>query len=157
MTITSNPTIVVGIDGSPASLIALRWALSEAVATKAEVDVVHCSQPQNLRDVAFGSNHELHNGSMIMLDNEVAAALRDLPNPPTVSKTSVSGRPTTVLAERARGARLLVLGAHGHTVLRDVVFGQVEAFSRKHADCPVVVVGLDGQSTRYEPAHSSIG
>ncbi len=142
---TSNTKfIVVGIDGSDASLTALRWAIREGAATGARVDVVHAWHAQNTRDIAFGSPHELATGSACMLQNEVAAAMVGLPVVPEVTESSVHGRPASVLVDKARGARMLVLGAHGRTGLMDVVFGQVAATSRKHADCQVVIVHADG-------------
>jgi len=132
--------IVVGIDGSPESLSALRWTLNEAVSTNSTVEAVHCWQPHTIPDVIFGSPTELHRGSICMLRNEVQAALTEMPEKPEVQETSVHGRPAHVLLERASGARLLVLGAHGHTALHDVSFGRVATSCLRHAGCPVVIV-----------------
>ncbi len=145
--------IVVGLDGSTASLAALRWAIRKGAATGSRVDVVHAWHAQTSRDIAFGSDHELERGSVCMLQNEVNAALADLSadtEPPTVDQVTQSsrhGRPAAVLAERAVGARLLVLGAHEHTDLHDRVFGRVATIVGRHVDCPVVVVGADGAVT----------
>lgn len=151
MSTNTAPQIVVGLDGSAASLIALRWALAEGVRTGADVEVVHCWHPQSLRDIAFGSRHELHNASLCMLDNEVRTALKSMTAAPTIRQSSIEGRPSTVLLEHSRGADLLVLGSHGQTTMHDVTFGQVAVNCRRHMKCPMVVVGLDGNITRYEP------
>ncbi|MET0863066.1 MAG: universal stress protein [Nakamurella sp.] len=137
------PHIVVGIDGSVESLAALRWALHEAAATGGSAEVVHCWQPHQVSDILFGSPEELHRGSVCMLQNEVAAALRALPRPPHVTKTSRRGRPTPVLIDIASGATMLVLGSHGHTDLHDLTHGKVAAGCLKRAGCPVVIVGRD--------------
>jgi nucleotide-binding universal stress UspA family protein len=137
------PHIVVGIDGSVESLAALRWALREAAITSGTAEVVHCWQAHQVSDVLFGSPDELHRGSMCMLQNEVAAALRTLARPPHVTQTSRRGRPAAVLTDIATGATMLVLGAHGHTDLRDLAHGKVAASCLKHAGCPVVIVGRD--------------
>jgi nucleotide-binding universal stress UspA family protein len=136
--------IVVGIDGSPESLSALRWALNEAASTNATLEAVHCWQPHTIPDVIFGSPEEMHRGSVCMLRNEVQAALIDISEPPIVEETSVHGRPAHVLLERASRARLLVLGAHGHTDLHDVAFCRVTTSCLRHAACPVVVVDRTG-------------
>jgi nucleotide-binding universal stress UspA family protein len=152
MTENHTPSIVVGIDGSKQSLAALRWALREGVSRTAAVEVVHCWQPQTLTDLAFGTPRELSRGSLCMLDGEVAAALSEMTVKPVVVQTSIHGRPATALLNRATHAQLLVLGSHGQTGLRDVVFGKVEASCTKHAGCPVVVVDAnDDAVTRGDP------
>jgi nucleotide-binding universal stress UspA family protein len=150
MTATNPLSVIVGLDGAPASLIALRLALSEAAISGASVEVVHCWHAQGLRDIAFGSTHELHNASICMLDNEVRAALEETVGTVTVTQTSVNGRPAAILLDHAKNADLLVLGAHSHTTLRDAAFGHVAASCRKHSLCPVVIVEVDGSSTRHE-------
>lgn len=131
-----GPPIVVGINGSDRSLAALRWALGEAEMRGAPVRVVHC-RPRH----PFGGRRRIaeRRGSICMLDNEVAAALRDVPTVVTVDPVSVAGRPASALVDAASDARLLVIGGdakgeqgetHGHTV-RDCL---------RHATCPVVVI-----------------
>jgi nucleotide-binding universal stress UspA family protein len=141
--------IVVGIDGSAESLAALRWALKEGVTVGSTVEVVHCYLPETLTDFGFGTPHELHAASSIMLDNEVAAALREMPEQPTVRTLSLPGGPTKSLLERAKNASLLVLGVHGHTALRDLILGRVGQTCLRRASCPVVVVALDQTFARH--------
>jgi nucleotide-binding universal stress UspA family protein len=100
--------IVVGIDGSTASLAALRWALKEGVARDAAVEVVHCYLPQTLTDLGFSTPHELHTASAIMVDNEVSAALREMSEVPQVHQCSDSGGPAKVLLEKAANQVMLV-------------------------------------------------
>ena len=149
MTQSHSASIVVGIDGSKESLAALRWALREGATRKAVVEVIHCWQPHTLTDLAFGSPHELSRGSLCMLDNEVAAALAGMTEKPEVVQTSIHGRPATALLHRSAHADLLVLGAHGKTAIRDVVFGQVASSCFKHAPCPVVVVDVEDHAVTH--------
>ncbi len=150
--------VVVGIDGSAESLAALRWALKEATRIGATAEVVHCYLPQTLTDLGFSTPHELHTSSVIMVDNEVAAALREMPEPPHVRRTSSLGAPSKVLLERAKGASLLVLGVHGRTALRDLILGRVGSACLRHADCPVAIVGLDQNVDRHEaPNPAQVG
>ncbi len=154
-----TPVIVVGIDGSAESLVALRWALREGVTRQATVEVVHCWQPHTLTDLAFGSPHELSRGSICMVDNEAAAAMAEMTVTPQVIRTSLHARPAKVLLGRSSGACLLVLGTHGHTALRDVVFGKVATNCIKHAPCPVVIVDAQANAVTYDhrrPAESAV-
>ena len=145
--------IVVGIDGSRQSLVALRWALREAVSVGAVVEVVHCWQPHPITDILFGSTDELHRGSLCMLQNEVRAALTELPASamqPEVQQTSRLGRAAHILTDRAAGAHLLVLGAHGRTAAADLAFGRVAASCLRHAGCPIVVVENEHTIIRHD-------
>ena len=142
--------IVVGIDGSTASLAALRWALKEAVARDAAVEVVHCYLPQTLTDLGFSTPHELHTASAIMVENDVSAVLREMPEVPEVRRCSESGGPAKVLLAKASTASLLVLGVHGRTALRDLILGRVGQACLRNAACPVVVVGSDNSVVRHE-------
>ena len=151
-------SVVVGIDGSAESLAALRWALKEATRREVPAEVVHCYLPQTLTDLGFSSPHELHTSSVIMVDNEVAAALREMPEPPEVLKTSSIGSPAKVLLERAKDASVLVLGVHGRTALRDLVLGRVGSSCLRHASCPVVIVDLDQQVVQHDrPKAARVG
>ncbi|MET0966863.1 MAG: universal stress protein [Nakamurella sp.] len=151
------PHIVVGIDGSIESLAALRWALAEASATGGTAEVVHCWQSHQMSDILFGSPDELRRGSVCMLQNEVAAACRELPRPPHVTQTSRHGRPAAVLTDIANGATMLVLGAHGHTDLHDLTHGKVAASCLKHAGCPVVIINDDESViTRSRPTVAAV-
>lgn len=146
--------IVVGIDGSDASLFALRWALKEAVVREAVVEVVHCYLPQTLTDLGFSTPHELHTASAIMVENEVAAAVREMPQPPEVRTCSDPGGPAKVLVEKSTSASLLVLGVHGRTALRDLILGRVGQSCLRHAQCTVVVVGPDNSVVWHESGTS---
>jgi nucleotide-binding universal stress UspA family protein len=153
MTSANQLRIVVGIDGSQQSLVALGWALREAASLDALIEVVHCWQPHGVTDVLFGSPDELHRGSMCMLQNEVNAALATLPASaahPPVLQTSCPGRAANILADRASGAHLLVLGAHGRTDARDLAFGRVAASCLRHAGCPVVIVENEHTIIRHQ-------
>ena len=143
----NNNAIVVGIDGSEASLAALRWAVSEAVATRSCLEVVHAWHARTARDVAFGSAHELQRGSLCMVQNEVAAALVGVLNPPDVTQTSVHGTASVILLHRAENARLLVLGSHGRTELQDLILGRVARTCQRNARCPIVIVDRNGTGT----------
>jgi nucleotide-binding universal stress UspA family protein len=150
-----HSTVVVGIDGSPASLTALRWALAEAVRLRSTAEVVHSYLPQTLTDFTFGSPHELHTRSVCMVAEEVAAALAEMTTHPTVVETSLPGGPATILLQRAEHASLVVLGAHGKPALRDIVLGEVSASVIRHAPCPVVIVGLNRNTARYNHSHAA--
>jgi nucleotide-binding universal stress UspA family protein len=144
---TRSLPIVVGIDGSTNSLVALRWALREGGVRGVPVEVIHCWQAQLWPGVVFGPVQEMHTGSMCMVQNEIAAALVDIHPRPDVIQTSIKGQPVPTLLARSARASLIVLGAHGHTNLRDRLFGQVADSCLRRANCPVVVIDRDGNES----------
>ena len=148
MSETTNQPIVVGIDGSMQSLAALRWALHQGVQCDRPVHIVHCWQPETLTDLALVAPHTFARASVCMLDNEIGAALTEMDVKPEVQSLSLHGRPATALVSVAEGAAMLVLGSHGHTGLKDVVFGQIIRSCDKHAPCPVVIVDAHGFTVR---------
>lgn len=135
-------------------------AVREGAARKLPLRSWHCWQPHSLTDLVFGSPHELSRGSVCMLDNEIRAALAEMDEEREVVQTSIHGRSATALLQHSEHATLLVLGAHGHLAIRDVVMGEIVATCSKHAFCPVVVVDADnhavtyGQSRNMVAAHS---
>ena len=118
--------VVVGVDGSPDSLGALRWAADEAVRRARRLRVVHAcgTEPPTaaVRDIAV---------------HAAAEAWRWLPGVETVASTD-TGSPISVLRRYSTSAPLVVLGSRGGGV-HDTL-GSVSAALSDQADCPVLVV-----------------
>ncbi|WP_405693499.1 universal stress protein [Streptomyces sp. NBC_01185] len=135
--------IVVGVDGSDASIKALRWAVRQAELTGDTVEAVNSWEypatgwasmmpgmpedfdPQAVATVAL--NEALEEA----LGGEGAAA---------VEKIVVIGNPAQTLLERSRGANLLVVGARGYSGFKATLLGSVSLRVAQHATCPVTVV-----------------
>lgn len=69
------------------------------------VDVAHCWQAQLLPGVVFGPLHEMHTGSVCMVQNEVAAALVGIDPRPEAVQASVQGHPARTLLSRPQARR----------------------------------------------------
>jgi len=154
MTRAEQQRIVVGIDGSENSLAALRWALHEGVAANASVEVVHCWTAPTLTDVVFTRDEQLKRASSCMLDNEIEAAVAEMPTSPTITRLSLPGNPASVLVDRSNGARMLVLGLRQTAAMRDIAYGAVETVCRRHASCPIVTVDRLHLVTWHHPANT---
>jgi nucleotide-binding universal stress UspA family protein len=134
--------IVVGVDGSPGSLDALRWAGGEAARRHAVLDVVLAySRPRDEFPPLYAtpSEPELHAAARRRLDAIIereAIGHVDV----EVRPHAVAGRPATVLKRVAEGGDLLVVGARGLGELEGVVLGSVSQRCATGAPCPVVVV-----------------
>jgi nucleotide-binding universal stress UspA family protein len=133
--------IVVGVDGSPASKQALRWAVEHAALTGATVDVVHALQVPVTDGWApmFDLVENLSKAGEQMLADAVAAVAEAHPAV-TMQVRLIEGHPATVLLTQADGADLLVVGSRGHGGFVGALLGSVSQYCAHHAGCPVVIV-----------------
>lgn len=138
--------VVVGSDGSAGGRRALDWALTEAAELGVPLEVVGAWHWDGLEEgpLVAGTPAEARDRAQRQADEAVAAALetrRASGQPvPVVSTQVVEGAPGTALVAASRGARMLVLGSHGHGLLHQAVVGSVSRYCIRHATCPIVVV-----------------
>jgi nucleotide-binding universal stress UspA family protein len=137
------PRIVVGVDGSPASTAALRWAVDEARLRGATVEAWHAWHAGFAADpFAPGiavDERALEASARAALDavvDEVDAS--DLKEP--VERVLVRAVAASALLDAARRADLLVVGARGTGGFAGLLLGSVSQHVIAHADCPVVVI-----------------
>jgi nucleotide-binding universal stress UspA family protein len=135
----TRPVIVVGTDGSPGSIEAMRWALRQAQATGAEVRVVLAwevtvplAYVPNLDDGDWWA--DIARKAV----EDATAAEPDVCVP--ISNEVVNGHPSNVLVEASKAADLLVVGSRGHGRVLEMVLGSVSNHCTHHAHCTVVVV-----------------
>jgi nucleotide-binding universal stress UspA family protein len=146
---TAEHTIVVGIDCSPASKTALRWAIDEARRRQASVVAVHAwREPTVAYDTYSGTSVPLLTPDDVeKVAHERAAATvaevvgDDLSVPVTVRVCN--GHAARQLVDASAGADLLVVGSHGHGGFAGMLLGSVSTHVLHHARCPVVVVRPD--------------
>jgi nucleotide-binding universal stress UspA family protein len=131
--------IVVGVDGSPSSRQALRWAARQTELTGAQLRVVHAWDVPN----AYGYVPTITVDWEREAETELARTIKEtLPHPDAVNLRAelVRGNATEVLLAEAEGAELLVVGSRGRGELTGMVLGSVSQFLVAHAHCPVVVI-----------------
>ncbi|MFD9123344.1 universal stress protein [Kitasatospora sp. NPDC059571] len=139
--------IVVGVDGSPSSNAALRWAARQAELTGATLDAVIAWE----YPASYGWSGTLADGDFGVwagkaLSDAVAAELGAEPAV-VVRERVLGGNAATVLLDAAEGADLLVLGNRGRGGFRQALLGSVGQHCVQHADCPVVIVRGKHQDT----------
>jgi nucleotide-binding universal stress UspA family protein len=141
--------IVVGVDGSPGSQAALRWALDEARRHGADVEAVYCWAP-SYSAMASGDAHayltedEVSAEGKAHLEKAMAACAREI----DASRGAGVVVSTQILESDVRGgliaeskeAAMLVVGRRGHGGLSRLVLGSVSRQVATHAHCPVVVI-----------------
>ncbi|MDA8045963.1 MAG: universal stress protein [Actinomycetota bacterium] len=135
-------TIVVGVDGSPNSEAAVRWAADLAELVGAEVIAVHALgliEPVGPDDqlVPVESNRALIEE---LFGTEWCRALRS--RRVRFRTETAHGIPAAVLLDAAtrEGADLLVVGTRGAGIKSRIVIGSTSTEVVRAAHCPVVVV-----------------
>lgn len=139
-------TVVVGVDGSEGSRIALRWAIEEAKLRGATLLAVTVWQyPAMTTMPAFGvlpPSDQLDEEAR----NQLTAILREegaLEAGIKVLEGVSQGPAAAALLEASDEADLLVVGSRGHGGFTGLLLGSVSQHCVTHARCPVVVVPVD--------------
>lgn len=133
-------TIVVGVDGSDASVEALRQAQRLAGPLSANIVALACWDVPPVYDgyVAMGINDfDVRAGEILQ---ETVAKAFGGETPANVETRLVQGHPRRTLIEESRTADLLVLGRRGHGGFGGLLLGSVSSALVAHAHCPVLVV-----------------
>jgi nucleotide-binding universal stress UspA family protein len=144
MSVPAVRRIVVGVDGSADSVIALRWACREAAIRGAEVHAVHvCEGP--LHSPASYAVPAPEDSCTIPADDAQMwkAALADLPQGIRVRTESAVGLVARVLLDRCRGADMLVLGTSDEVPDQAWSAGPVIRACLRRSPCPVVVISSE--------------
>lgn len=137
-------TILVGCDGSPNSMLALRWAIDFA-APGCTVLVVWVWDATPLAVGAdaffFPDASDLAAERFHHLVDTVAgqAHTRDV----TLEREFIRGTPRSALASRAEQADLVVVGARGHGAVGAALLGSVSTWLLHHVHRPIAVVPID--------------
>lgn len=142
MSASQSTRIVVGVDGSPSSIEALKWAYGQAIRTGGAIEAVCAWHYPNTYGVAVPDNADYR----ALAEETVAKAIAEarsadqaygaVPILPVV----VKAQPAHALLEQAKGAALLVIGFRGHSGLSEVLLGSVSQHVLHHAPCPVVII-----------------
>ena len=138
-------TIVVGVDGSPASQQALRWARFLTAATNSPLAVVSVWDPGSVYGWAAGgwsaipADWDPSLEAKQSLESTLDAVFAGQ-RPVGLKSAVIEGNVARVLLEVTRGARMLVVGSRGHGGFAGLLLGSVSSACAEHATCPVLVV-----------------
>ncbi len=135
--------IVVGVDGSSGSLHALEWAFGEALASDAELTVVHGWINPYVDQQA--SSCRLHTQIESDAMRELQTSLESLGPRLYSGSVEIYPRlseltPAEALLKEADDADLVVVGSRGRGELRSLLLGSVSRTVLERAPCPVAVV-----------------
>lgn len=141
MTTEPQGRVVVGIDGSDTSDLALDWAVDEARRRSLPLHLVHAREVDDWwRLVRLPVPAELLHAPDPMLQERAERARGDGTPALAVTAESSVTHPSRVLIELSENAAVVVLGARGHGPAAQALLGSVSAQVSAHAHCPVVIV-----------------
>ena len=143
-TAASSLPIIVGVDGSPASRVAVDWAARDAALRGADLKLVHVLVPPAV--MAFpevpmppGFMEWQEEEGRRLLDGAVKT-VKEVGAQVEVSTDMVSGPAVPVLADLSSSAQMIVVGCRGRGVLARGLLGSISTGLAHHAHCPVAII-----------------
>lgn len=138
--------IVVGVDGSAVSRVAVDWAARDAVRRGVALELVHVLTPPAVMafpDVPMppGYLEWQQEEGRTLLDGALQTAREAVGNSALDTSTAmVDGPAVPSLVEASKDAQLVVVGCRGRGALARGVLGSVSNGLAHHAHCPVVII-----------------
>ena len=129
--------VVVGVDGSEQSRLAIGFAFEESAQRGAELIALHVSKDLD----AQGAGQTLTKALSGWHQKYPAVV---------VKPELVRGDPRHELVERSKSAQLMVLGASGRDTFKGLLLGSVSQNLLYHSNCPIAVI----RATLSSPAAS---
>ena len=157
----SNLGVVVGVDGSAASRVAVNWAARNAERRNLSLTLVYVPPAPPLRLIirrrVYGQLELPHQRVRRILDDAINivedSARHDGP-PQVITKVAFSD-PLTTLADMSRDAEMVVVGSTRRTALRHMGRRSVSSALVHQSQCPVAVVH-DQHPRMPHPAHGPV-
>ena len=147
----SHHGVVVGVDGSPSSLVAVRWAAREAAMRHVPLTVVHVASPLSVaastlawpagrvpEEVLEIQENEARN--VIADAIKVAEDSAEGSGRPEINSELFFGGPVPALVDLSKDAQMVVVGCRGRTGRHRRLLGSVSTGLIHHAHCPVAVI-----------------
>lgn len=145
-TAASTAPVIVGVDGSSASKVAVDWAARDAARRGAALKLVHVLTPpavmafpevpmppgylqwqeeegRTLLDAALKTVEEATRGARVEVTTEM-----------------VAGPSVPVLADLSTGAQMVVVGSRGRGAFARGLLGSISTGLAHHAKCPVAII-----------------
>ena len=154
------PEIVVGIDGSPASKVAVDWAARDAAMRGLTLTLVHvvgsvfAPLSRTPLPPGFGKwQQQKGRDCLAEAASVVGEATRDI-GPVEVRSEMYYSATVPTLIDLSKGAELIVVGSRGHSAFGSLL-GSVTAGVVQHARCPVAVIH-DEDTLMPHPAQAPV-
>jgi nucleotide-binding universal stress UspA family protein len=144
--------IVVGVDGSPESEAALRWAADEAVMRHVSITLMHVIAPVvvtwPVRYLQSSYNEWQEDNARRVIEQAQKTLLTAIGDatPPAVRTEVIHGGVALELISASHNAQMVVVGSRGLGTIGGALLGSVSRGLVNHARCPVAVTHAEGMS-----------
>ncbi|MEU8557170.1 universal stress protein [Streptomyces anthocyanicus] len=148
--------LVVGVDGSDGSLLAIDWAVDEAQRQGLPLRLVYASLWERYEGALPAMGRE-RPSEQVMAENIVGTAaerVRRYDPGLTVDTDTVPAEAVSALLAEGRHATAVVTGSRGRGELKGALLGSVSLAVASRADCPVVVVR--GEKSALSGSHERV-
>lgn len=148
--------LVVGVDGSDGSLLAIDWAVDEAQRQGLPLRLVYASLWERYEGALPAMGRE-RPSEQVMAENIVGTAaerVRRYDPGLTVDTDTVPAEAVSALLAEGRHATGVVTGSRGRGELKGALLGSVSLAVASRADCPVVVVR--GEKSALSGSHERV-
>jgi nucleotide-binding universal stress UspA family protein len=158
--------VVVGVDGSPSSLAAARYAAELAERRDAPLHLVFGYQvslygyaPMDIAEPYAMADQQLRDDVGAMLTKTVQELRSAYPGLVDVQARQIAGGGAEALIDESRRASVTVVGCRGMGGFAELMLGSVSAQVSAHAHGPVVVVRppVSDDAVRVPPVPASLG
>jgi len=143
---SASKVVVVGVDGSPGSMVAVRFAAADAAERGCLLRAVHAWQEPLAWQDAYAPEDEflatLEASHQTLLDESLAQIRVDHPDL-QVDGQLVHGTPAWAVLDAAKDAGLLVVGNHGRSGVSRFLLGSVSHTVVLNIVSPTIVVRQD--------------
>lgn len=155
MSAVRHAVIAVGIDGSPESTVAARWAADEAERRQLSLRLLHAYATTPLIGVpAYGVPSDINEGLVDAGTDALTQAVTAIEDGhPDVAFTAelVKSDPRSALIEASATSMLTVIGRSGGGRIPEVVLGSVALHVAAHGRSPVAVISAHMPNTSTGP------
>lgn len=159
---TKRYGIIAGVDGSPESDAAVRWAAHDAAIRGLPLTLVHVASPADATwsqaPTLEESPEEQQAEGRSLLDHAsriARGALADTQQIQINGELLSSSATVTTLVEQSTDAELIAVGSRGRGALSRGILGSVSSGLIRHAHCPVALI-RDGAQQMSSPTEGPV-
>jgi nucleotide-binding universal stress UspA family protein len=139
--------VIVGVDGSPPSKVAVDWAAREAAMRKVPLTLVHVIETPMVRmwpevptPPELVTHRELSGQQFLRAACNIAAQAVDETNPIRVQSELIAAGVLPTLIDLSKDADMIVVGCRGLGAIARRLLGSVSSGLIRHAGCPIAVI-----------------
>ncbi len=152
--------IVVGVDGSPTSTVAVEWAARDAAMRNVPLRLVHVVPPvvapagpwpQTWVSPEFSRWQEDQARQIIEVAHKIAVEAASPIGSPQVDSELLHSPTVPTLVDLSKEAAMIVVGCRGQGAVARALLGSVSSGLVHHAHCPIAVIHDEDPLTTRSP------